>query len=562
MSHPTLGDDPRLDLIRETTDALCAAGAPFETGPAIVLGEPVEVFEDRPRTLREMLDTGTGLGDAECYVFSDGRRVTFGDLAGRVASVMDLMAGRHGIGPGDRVAIAAANCPEWIMTFWAATALGAVVVAMNGWWTGPEMRNALDLTTPDLVLLDDKRAERLGPSPFRTEAVGAEWYGDDPGRLLPAPADIDEDDPALLMFTSGTTGRPKAAVLSHRGVIGYLMLQKFMAARSAAMAPPAAGPSRPLVRLAPYPLFHVSGLSMMVGSVMTGSKTVWPLGRFDPAGAVDLTLREGVSAWGGGTAHVARLLEAPNLDRVPPDQLRSVTVGGSATSPDIIRRVEHRFPHLKGTMTTGYGSTETGGLATWAPYWMLAAAPDCVGPSLPTVSVRITDDTGAVRPDGQEGNVEIRSPYTMLEYCGQPEATAEAVLPGRWVRSGDFGRMEEGVLFIVSRRRDLIIRGGENVYPFEIENRICEHPAVEEAAVFGVDDPTFGQTVKAVVVTRPEARLTADQVRAFCAEAIAYYKVPDRVEIRSEPLPRNASGKVMKHVLAGTEASGFTDDES
>lgn len=561
MSHPTFGDDPRLGALLDATRRLCAPGAPFETVEERVLGEVVPVFRDRPTTLRQVLEAGTSFGDAECYVFSDGRRVTFEELAGRVASVMELMSSGYGIGPGDRVAVAAANCPEWIVAFWAATAIGAVLVAMNGWWTGAEMRNALELTRPDLVLLDEKRAERLGPSGWRAELIRQPWYGEESRRRLPDGPGIGEDDPALLIFTSGTTGRPKAAVMSHRGVIGYLMLQQLMGARSAALAPPGRGRGRPLVRLAPYPLFHVSGLSMMVGSVMNGAKTVWPLGRFDPAKAVDLTLAEGVNAWGGGSAHVARLLDAPNLDRLPPDQLQSVTVGGSATSPDIIRRVEQRFPHLTGTMTTGYGSTETGGLATWAPNWMLNVAPDCVGPPLPTVAVRITDDTGEELPDGWEGNVEIRSACTMLEYCGQPEATEDTVRPGRWVRSGDFGRMEEGVLFIVSRRRDLIIRGGENIYPFEIEYRICEHSSVEEAAVFGVDDPTFGQTVKAVVVTRAGAELSAEDVRSFCAEALAYYKVPDRVEVRTEPLPRNASGKVMKHVLAGTSTSGFAEED-
>ena len=561
MTGTAPGRDPRLGAIHDATRRTCAPGGPFEVRTEEVLGERVQVFTARPRHLRELLESASVFGDAECYVFSDGRRVTFSELTGRVASVMDLMSVDYGIGPGDRVAVAAANCPEWIMAFWAATALGAVVVAMNGWWTASEMHSAVELTEPDLVLVDDRRAERLGAVARPTARLGSDWFGEDPGRPLPEAIEVAEDDPALLIFTSGTTGRPKAAVLSHRGVIGYLMLQKFMGARSALLAGPSSGLVGAPVRLAPYPLFHVSGLSMMVGSVMNGSKTVWPLGRFDPARVVALTISEGVNAWGGGSAHVARLLDAPGLEDLPAGQLVSVTVGGSATSPAIIRRVAERFPHLSSTMTTGYGSTETGGLATWAPNWMLQAAPDCVGPVLPTVEVRVTGDAGGVLPDGVEGNVEIRSPYTMLEYCGQPEATAEAVRPGRWVRSGDFGRMEDGLLFIASRRRDLIIRGGENVYPFEIEYRICEHPGVEEAAVFGVDDATFGQVVKAVVVTRPGAVLGPAEVRSFCAENLAYYKVPEEVEVTTQPLPRNASGKVMKHVLAGTAASGFTDDE-
>jgi acyl-CoA synthetase (AMP-forming)/AMP-acid ligase II len=565
VTHPTFGEDIRLHALIEATDELTRPGAPFEVVTEKVLGQDVEVFVRRPYTLADVLDAAAARGDAECYVFSDGRRVTFSDLGKRATAVAELLHDRYGLVPGDRLAIAAANCPEWIAAFWAATCSGLVVVAMNGWWTGSEMRNAVDLAEPSLVLLDEKRRNRLGDSKFPTAVIGPEWDACSSDDHLAVPPEMGEDDPSLLIFTSGTTGRPKAAVWSHRSVIGYLMLQSFMAARSAAMAAKAGrgaiGQSVPPVRLAPYPLFHVSGLSMMGGSVMNGVKSVWPLGRFEPSAVIRLTKEEGITAWGGGTAHVVRLLESPELDSLPDRQLVSVTVAGSATTPDIIRRVEQRFPHLKGTVSTGYGSTETGGLATWAPNWMLAAAPDCVGPVLPTVSVRVTGDDGEVLSDGQEGNIEIRSAYTMLGHWGHPEADRDTIQPGRWVRSGDFGRLEQGVLFVASRRRDLIIRGGENVYPFEIENRFCEHPGVLEAAAFGVDDPIYGQKVKAVAVVRPGAGVDAEKIRSFCAEALAYYKVPDIIELTTSPLPRNASGKVMKHVLAGEAQSGFSADE-
>ena len=227
----------------------------------------------------------------------------------------------------------------------------------------------------------------------------------------------------------------------------------------------------------------------------------------------------------------------------------------------MIRRTEERFPHLKGTFSTGYGSTESGGLISFASNAMLAIAPDCVGPPLPTVEVRIVDDAGAPLPDGEEGNICARSPLVMKEYWRHPEATAETLLPGRWVKTGDFGRLEHGVLFIASRKRDLILRGGENVYPFEIENRIEEHDEVDECAVIGVDHPTLGQEIKAVVVVRPGSALTADDVRAWCAAALASYKVPAHVDIRTEPLPRNPTGKVMKHVLADESASIFIADQ-
>jgi acyl-CoA synthetase (AMP-forming)/AMP-acid ligase II len=276
---------------------------------------------------------------------------------------------------------------------------------------------------------------------------------------------------------------------------------------------------------------------------------------------VDLTLRENVAFWSGGTTHITRLLDSPDIERVPPSQLLGIGVGGSATTPDLMRRIAVRFPHLSMSTSTGYGSTETGGIASWAPNWMLRAVPGCVGPLLPTVTARITDDQGAVLPDGAEGNIEIRSALTMLGYWRNEAANEDTIRPGRWVASGDFGRLEDGILIIASRRRDLIIRGGENIYPFEIEDRLEEHPDVVEAAVFGVDDATHGQIVKAVVVVRPGAALDSEILCGFCAETLSSYKVPTQVEIRTAPLPRNATGKVMKHVVAGASASTFVDEE-
>ena len=235
-------------------------------------------------------------------------------------------------------------------------------------------------------------------------------------------------------------------------------------------------------------------------------------------------------------------------------------MGGSATTPDIIRRVEAAFPHLQGTMSTGYGSTETGALVSYAPNWMLVASPDCIGPPLPTVDVRITGPMGEVLPEGEEGVICARSPLLMKGYYRNDAANADAFDDGRWFNTGDFGRLESGVLHIASRKRDLIIRGGENVYPFEVENRLDEHEEIVEAAVIGVDHPDLGQEVKAIVVVTADSTLSEDDIRAHCAEALASFKVPSQVELRAEPLPRNPSGKVLKNVLAGDAQTNFVDE--
>jgi long-chain acyl-CoA synthetase len=568
----SLSEDPRLVALLETTSRITGPGQPFEIVEEDVLGERLPVFANRPHSMREILLGADRFGDRDCYVFGDGLRLPFDQLISQVASLATALRDAHGIGPGDRVAVCAANCREWLMTFWAVAALDAVLVAMNGWWTGAEMRTALDLTDPKLLVMDEKRRARLEGDPgvplLVTEHDFAGLF-DDTSAVLPE-VPIGEDDPFILIFTSGTTGRPKAAVLSHRSVISYLLEQSFIAARGMAMvgaayraaaAPPPGTPNAPAppVRLAPYPLFHVSGMSMAVSTVMSGAPTVWPLGRFDPANVLKLTREENISVWGGGTTHVVRLLQHPDIETIDASKIASVGIGGSATPPDVIRQIEERFPHLESSVSSGYGSTETG-LISWAPGWMLKVRPDCVGPLMPTSQARITDDDGAEVPAGTEGNIEARSWMAMLGYWHNDAANAETVRPGRWIRTGDFGRLEDGILFIASRKRDLIIRGGENIYPFEIEHRLDEHDEVLEAAVYGMDDPIHGQLVKAVVVVAPDSPLTDDDVRAFCAEVLASYKVPEQVEIRTEPLPRTANGKVMKQVLAGEAENTFIEE--
>jgi acyl-CoA synthetase (AMP-forming)/AMP-acid ligase II len=561
MTTP-IADDPRLAAMLETQARITAPGMPFEIVEEDVLGEQLPVFANRAHSMRDVLLGATRHRDRDCYVFSDGVRVTFDQLIPQVASLATALRDKHGIGRGDRVAVCAANCREWLMTFWAVASLDALLVAMNGWWTGAEMRNALELTEPKLLVMDEKRRDRLEDDPgvalLRTEHDFEGLFDNTSAPLPDEP--IAEDDPFMLIFTSGTTGRPKAAVLSHRSVISYLMEQTFIAARGMAMAGierPPSGP--PPARLAPYPLFHVSGMSMAVSTVMSGSPTVWPLGRFDPETVLRLTRDESISVWGGGTAHIVRLLQHPDIDTVDARQITSVGIGGSATPPDVIRQIEARFPHLESSVSTGYGSTETG-LISWAPGWMLKTAPDCVGPITPTCAARITDDDGTVLPEGAEGNIEARSWMSMLGYWRNEAANAETVRPGRWIRTGDYGRLDRGILYIASRKRDLIIRGGENIYPFEIEHRLDEHDEVLEAAAYGVDDPIHGQAVKAVIVVRPGSQLTEDEVRAFCAETLASYKVPEHVELRTEPLPRTANGKVMKQVLAGEAENTFVEE--
>lgn len=557
-------DAPALLPFDEATARLLSAGSPFELTEEVVLGETMSVYKTRVRSLREMLEQSAVHGNKDYIVFSDGRRWSYTQHLADVASVAAALREQYDVQKGDHVAILAANAPEWILSYWATVSLGAVVISMNGWWAGDEIRYGLDLSKPKLLLADRRRIERLGEMEgevgvpvvcFEDDFESLRTYSQ--GAALPTDS-IDEDDPCLLLFTSGTTGRPKGALVSHRTLVAFTMSSFFIGARRS-MTEPQPGKSGAV--LAPFPLFHLSGtMGSTTASLAGGGTTVWPMGRFDPAKIIELSLKEDITSWNGATTHMFRLIDHPDMEKLDTSRFTSVGVGGSATTPELLRTIGERFPHLKQTVGSGYGSSETGGLVSYANTEMLREAPNCVGPPLPTVEIKIVDEGGTEVATGDVGRVCARSPLVMLEYLNNPEANAENFLPGRWIDTGDLGRMRGGKLYIESRMRDMIIRGGENIYPAEIENRIELHPDVAEVAVHGVEDRELGQRVKAVVVPGGGCSPTQDSIREFCAESLAYFKVPEIIEIRREPLPRNATGKVMKHVLVGAGENTFVEE--
>ncbi len=560
MSENEAPNRPSFD---EATRQLLAPGSPFELAEEIVLGESMDVYKTRAYSLRELLERSALHGDKEYLVFSDGRRWTYAEHLADVASVAAALRERYDIRPGDHVAILAANTPEWILTYWATVSLGAVVIAMNAWWTADEIRYGLDLAKPKLLLADRRRIERLEPIQGEIPVI---CFEDDFETLrlhekqasLPT-TPIAEDDPALLLFTSGTTGRPKGALISHRTLIAFMMTSFVIGAARSLSEPQSDRP--PGAILAPFPLFHLSGtMGVVTAGLAGGAKTVWPMGRFDPAEIIALSLEENITSWNGATTHLFRLLDHPDIEKLDPDRFTGVGIGGSASTPELLRTVENRFPHLEESLGSGYGSTESGGLISYANRSMLRDAANCVGPPLPTVQIKIVDEAGKTLPDGENGRICARSPLVMLEYLNNPRANAESMLPGRWVDTGDLGHLRDGRLYLESRMRDMIIRGGENIYPAEIENCIELHPDVAEVAVYGVDDRELGQRVKAVIIPAPGASPSEESIRQFAAETLAYFKVPEFIEIRTEPLPRNATGKVMKHVLTGQGENTFVED--
>jgi acyl-CoA synthetase (AMP-forming)/AMP-acid ligase II len=547
---------------------LLAPGAPFELAEEEVLSERVPVFANRARSLRDVLLRGREFADAEYMVFHEGereRRYTFGDHEKLVASAAAALSDRFGVRPGDRVAILAANCPEWIISFWATVSLGAICVGLNGWWTEDEIRYAVGHCKPKLVIADRKRAARITgelevPMLIVEDAFDALLAGY-PDAELPAQS-IAESDPAIILYTSGTTGRAKGVVHTHGNVTNMLMVSFFHGARLMMANPKQAElPQLANSILVTSPLFHVSGLHCAaVTALAGGAKTVWPMGRFDPEKTLELIEREKITGWGYTATVLHRLISHPKVGDYDLSSFRSVGGGGSPIPAPLIEKAHALFPQCSHTMGVGYGLTEGTAFATLNAGEELTDDPSSVGRPVPIVEIEIRDEQGRAVAEGEEGEIHLRGPLVMREYWQDAEATNAAIKPGRWLNTGDVGRLQDGKLYIASRKRDLILRGGENVYPFEIEQRLEAHPAVAEAAVFGIDHEELGEEVKAVVVFEPGQRLTADALERWVADALAYYKVPSVWETRKEPLPRNATGKVLKNALRDARDSMFIEE--
>ncbi len=550
--------------VAEIEAELIGPGGAFELGVEEVLGEPIKVFKNRNRSLREIVENSVNQADNE-YIVCEGQRITFRAHLARVSAVAYQLRHTYGVNPGDRVAILADNHPQWIITFWATVSIGAICAGLNGWWNKDEILHALEDAEPRLLIGDRKRLARLAgaPLPFPVlcieddfAALEAGWNAAD-GKAPALPdCEIAEDDPALILYTSGTTGRAKGALISHRALITFLASAIFSGFRMMMMEAESgkslAGSSLPNCGLFSAPLFHLSGLfTGVITSLAVGMKTVWTLGRFEPEKILRLIEAEQVTTWPSLGSMAARVLDHPDFDRYDVSSVTRLGSGGAPTSAATQQRMTSAFKGTGGRMALGYGLTESAGVGTHNWGELLESHPNSVGRVFPAVEISIRDDNNRPLPNGAQGEICIRGSCVMLRYWRNPEATAKAIAPGRWLRTGDVGHFEGEFLYINSRARDLILRNAENIYPVEIEHCLELHPEIIEAAVIGVAHPDMGQEVKAVIVVSQEYSVDIELLHAFCSARLAAFKVPSHWDVRHEPLPRNAAGKIMKNVLAG-----------
>lgn len=574
---------------QEIRAQLTGPGGPFEIVDEVIDGVPMHAYKERFDNLRVVAAFGQAHGDKTFIVHGD-ERLTFGEFIRRANSVSRRLA-RLGVRHGDRVAVLSANNPEWCLSFWGTVDIGAVLVGLNGWWITDEIVYGLTDSGARVLVVDRRRFERISDEIDDIESLEHVFLIDaDPSELpradgtvspkvhrfdelLTEPTDelpddpIDEGDAAVIFYTSGTTGRPKGAISTHRSMIANLQNTVYLMTEGSMLQPPADSDREPPptdgsgqpVALLTSPLFHVSGChSGLVVGMMGGLRLVILPGRFTPEAAFDAIERERVMIWATVPTMIWRACEHPDRHAWDLRSIITVSFGGSPSAEELQRRVRETFPNVKAT-TNAYGLTESSSVATALAGDDALRKPDSVGPPMPNVEIAIASPDGTHLPPGGTGEVLIRGPIVMAGYWNKPEATASTVIDG-WLHTGDVGHLDdEGYLYITDRAKDMLIRGGENVYCVEIENRLVEHPAIADAAVVGVPHAELGEEVKAVIEVTDGADITDAEVREWVAAGLAAFKVPTYVERWDGKLPRNASGKLLKNVIRGEGAVSFAE---
>jgi long-chain acyl-CoA synthetase len=549
---------------REELIAALTASGPLELMQDTSQGYPMRLYRNAPGSLREVLQSTLGHGDRTFLIYED-ETLTYRGHYGKVAALAQRLLDA-GVAKGDRVAIGMRNYPEWSISWWACQAIGAIAVALNAWWTGPELAFALRDATPAALLIDGERLERVAPLIPELDLKlvlvarrgGAGSGGEEfdaavaSARAELPDADVGPADLATILYTSGTTGNPKGAMATHRNHITNLMntLLGGAVARAVAGLPANADPNAPQPgALQTFPFFHIGGLSGLYIGAALGSKLAL-MYKWTPHEAVRLVETHKLSSVAGVPIVVRQLLETARGAGAAMDSLIGVASGGAPVPPDLIRRIGEQF-QAKASPGNGYGLTETTSavIANGGPDYL--AHPDSVGRPAATADVRIVGEAGDDVGVGEIGEIWIRGPNVIPGYWRNPEAT-EAAFGGGWFRTGDLGlRDEAGLYYVVDRMKDVIIRGGENVYCAEVEAVLLEHPLVRDAAVVGLPHQDYGEEVAAViqVAVGDLTEAAAEGIRAGLAGRLARFKIPTAIRLTEGELPRTATGKILKREL-------------
>jgi len=546
----------------EANAVIGAPGGPFEVVEVERDGGPSRTFKNAPSDLRQLFDTARGLEGT--FIVYEDEDWTFAEVMDEVDALGYALVHHYGVQPGDRVGIAMRNYPEWIISFAAILSIGAISVSMNAWWTGQEMEYAINDAQLSVLIGDTERIERgaLACQQSNVRMLGVrldelaplapnvEHWHDVVVRGVAMPeVELNADMDATILYTSGTTGFPKGAVSTH----GTITQTVFAFASAAAVTAARREPDEPVSGVAPcfiliVPLFHVTGCIPVMMTCFSFHVKLVMMYRWEPERALQLIERHSVTNFVGVPTQSWDLIESPHFGDYDTSSLNSVGGGGAPAPPALMNRIDGSFKN--GRPGLGYGMTETNAYGPRIEGDDSIAHPNSTGP-IPTLVMDVEIRDEELRPLGvnENGEIWMRSPTLIRGYWRKPEATANTLVDG-WLRSGDLGHIDgDGYLFVEDRVKDMIIRAGENIYSAEVEAAIYEHPAVYEAAVFGLPDERLGEVVACVVMLKAGQQLSADELRVHLQTRLANFKIPTRVAFSDGPLPRNAPGKMLKREM-------------
>ncbi len=560
---------PKMSL-RDIEAALTAPGTRFEMETVDIRGVPTRVWKHAPANLAQIVMLARAHGAREFTIHED-ERVTY-EAHYRAVVTLAAKLVEMGVRKGDRVALCMRNLPEWPVVFFAGVAVGAIVVPLNAWWTGAELEYGLKDSGSRVLFIDGERHARLtehygalpdlerilvsraaaplvGRARAFEELIGTphDWASL-PEVALP-PVDLLPEDDATIFYTSGTTGNPKGALGTHRNLITNIFSSGYSGARTLLRRGEEIPPPTPKTILTCIPLFHVTACSAgMMGAVASGSTLIF-MRKWDAVRAMEIIEREKVHATGGVPTIAWQLLEHPARAKYDLSSLEMIAYGGAPSAPELVKRIYTEFGALPGN---GWGMTETMATVTQHSAEDYLNRPTSAGPPVPVAELKIMDAEGEHElPIGEVGELWAKGPMIVKGYWNKPEETAESFRDG-WVRTGDLARVdEEGFLFIVDRAKDIIIRGGENIYSSEVEDVLYAHPAVTDAALIGIPHRTLGEEPVAVVHLAPGKQASEAELQQWVRDRLAAFKVPVAIRFTRDTLPRNANGKILKKDLKG-----------
>lgn len=551
--------------LQSVWDELSGKDGQFEIQESLVRGSPMKTFKSAPPSLREIW-LASAIHEHREYLVYEDQRWSYAEVHKMVGSIAAWMC-KENTHQGDRIAIAMRNYPEWMICYWAAVASGLTVVGMNAWWVEDELDYAMHDAAPKILFCDQERLSRfkaIRDHHANVKIVGirleetsnqvfdfaevARFPGSLPDRI------IEPDQDACIFYTSGTTGRPKGAQQTHRGCVhnimnmafwGQCLSQTMAKVHDTAMIDPQQVP--PISALVTTPLFHVTANNCLAqASTVAGGKLVH-MYKWDATVALQLIEREQISNLTGVPVMSRELINHPDFDQYDTSSLKSVGGGGAQLQPDLVSKIEQTVRTAR--PGTGYGMTETCGIITSIGGDFFVENPESCGRAMPTFEVKTVDDQGNETRPGQSGELWVRGAPVIKGYLNQPEASAETITDG-WLHTGDVAWIDENeFIYIVDRVKDMVLRGGENIYCSEVETVLFQMDQIAECSVFGIADDRLGEEVGVAIYCREQEQATAEQIRTFCSSRMAKHKIPRYIWLLDAPLPRNASGKFLKREL-------------